>query len=60
MAPCIRWYSNGELSETEFSAHEQLWKQMRERLGSPRYDPREECVYVPVADADEIIDQFDT
>lgn len=60
MAPCIRWYSNGELSQTEFSAHKHLWKRMRDRLGVPRYNPDEDCVYIPVADADVLVNQFET
>lgn len=55
MAPRVRWYTNGELSSDEFSQHKRLWQQMRERLGVPRFDPDEECVYVPVADTDRIV-----
>lgn len=55
MAPRVRWYSNGELSNDEFRAHVDLWKQLRERFGAPRYDPEDECVYVPLADTDHLI-----
>lgn len=59
MTPCIQWYTNGELTDVEFGSHLSLWKQLRERLGVSRYDPDAECVYVPIADADRIIDLLD-
>jgi 5-methylcytosine-specific restriction endonuclease McrA len=60
MAPRVRWFSNGELSGDEFSAHKELWQGMRDRLGVPRYDPDEDCVYVPVADKERILRQLPT
>lgn len=54
MAPRIRWYTNGELSNDEFAKHKGLWKRMRDQLGVPRYDPDDDSVYVPLADADRI------
>lgn len=60
MAPRIRWYTNGELSNDEFGHHLSLWKRMRDQLGVPRYDPDDDSVYVPLADADEIIDRMNT
>lgn len=58
MAPRVRWYTNGELSEGEFSRHKELWKQMRKRFGVPRFDPEEECVYIPVADTERILQRL--
>lgn len=60
MAPRIRWYTNGQLSSHEFGEHLSLWKRMREKLGVPRYDPDEEVVYIPLADADKIVEQMET
>lgn len=60
MAPRIRWYTNGELSSDEFGEHLSLWKRMREQLGVPRYDPSDDAVYVPLADADQIIERMNT
>lgn len=60
MAPRIRWYTNGQLSGDEFGEHKRLWKRMREQLGVPRYDPNDEAVYIPLADADHIVDQLNT
>lgn len=60
MAPRIRWYCNGELSQDEFQAHVTLWKEMRARFGAPRYDPDEQCVYVPIADADRLVERLNT
>lgn len=60
MAPRIRWYTNGELSSDEFGEHLSLWKQMRDHLGFPRYDPEDDAVYVPLADVDEITTQLRT
>lgn len=60
MAPRVRWFTNGELSNGEFSSHKHLWKQMRERFGVPRFDPDEDCVYVPVADTDRILEKMPT
>lgn len=56
MAPTIRWYTNGDLSNDEFDAHKRLWKRLRDKYGVPRYNPEEECVYTPLADLDRIID----
>lgn len=58
MAPRVKWFTNGELTEEEFNRHDRLWKQMRDRLGVPRFDPDQKCVYVPLADADEIIERI--
>lgn len=60
MAPCVRWYTNGELSEDEFVGHKRLWKRMRDRLGVPRFDPDRGCVYIPLADADGLMDRLET
>jgi 5-methylcytosine-specific restriction endonuclease McrA len=60
MAPRIRWYTNGELSNEEFCRHKQLWKRMRDRFGVPRYDPAEQCVYVPIADTSRIVEAMPT
>lgn len=54
MAPRIRWYTNGRLTKDEFTRHHRLWKQLRRQFGAPRYDPDEECVYIPISDADKI------
>lgn len=56
MAPTIRWYTNGDLSSNEFSAHKRLWKQLRSKYGAPRYSSDRECVYIPLADAERIIE----
>lgn len=58
MAPRVRWYSRGEMSGREFKEHKRLWKEMREQLGYPRYDPDEECVYIPASDVDPLLDQL--
>lgn len=58
MAPRVRWFTNGSLSVDEFDAHKELWKELRDRFGVPRYDPDEKCVYVPVADKDRILDRI--
>lgn len=60
MAPRIRWYTNGQLSPDEFGEHLSLWKRMRKQLGVPRYDAEDDAVYVPIADADDIIDRMNT
>jgi 5-methylcytosine-specific restriction endonuclease McrA len=58
MAPRIRWYTKGELNSEEFTQHHQLWTSLRDRLGVPRYDPGEGCVYVPLSDAEKITQQL--
>lgn len=58
MAPRVRWYTNGQLNNDEFGEHLHLWKSLRARFGSPRFDSDEECVYVPVGDADRISSQI--
>jgi hypothetical protein len=58
MAPAIRWYTNGDLDNREFAVHKALWKDIRDRLGVPRYDPDEDCVYIPVADKNHILDNL--
>jgi len=58
MAPRIRWYTNDDLSNVEFHSHKRLWKEMRERLGVPRFDSDEDCVYIPIADKDRILRQM--
>lgn len=58
MAPRIRWYTNGELSATEFQQHKLLWKRLRDQFGVPRYDPKNDCVYVPIADVERIIEKI--
>jgi hypothetical protein len=58
MAPRVKWYSKNEMSKKEFDHHRELWQQMRSRLGVPRFDPDEECVYVPVADTDRIVQKM--
>lgn len=60
MAPRVKWYTNGDLSPDEFAGHLELWKQMCERLGVPRYDPDAQCVYVPLADRDVILSRLAT
>lgn len=60
MAPRIRWYTNGELTNDEFGRHLGLWKRMRDQLGVPRYDPDDCAVYIPLADVDEIADRIAT
>ncbi len=54
MAPRVRWYTNGELAPEEFGEHIHLWKSLRKQFGSPRFDPGESCVYVPLSDVDRI------
>lgn len=54
MAPRVRWYTNGQLNQDEFGEHLHLWKSIRQQLGVPRYDPDEECVYIPLSDVDKI------
>jgi 5-methylcytosine-specific restriction endonuclease McrA len=58
MGPRVRWYTNGELSTDEFGKHLNLWKQMRQRFGAPRYDPDDDAIYVPLGDVDEIADRM--
>lgn len=58
MAPRIRWYTNGDLSQPEFQSHKRLWQEMRKRLGVPRFDSDEDCVYVPIADKDRILQKM--
>ena len=58
MAPRIRWYTNADLSQPEFQSQKRLWKQMRERMGVPRFDQTENCVYVPIADKDRILEEM--
>lgn len=60
MAPRVQWYTNGELSEDEFVGHKRLWKRMRDRLGVPRFDPDAKCVYIPLADAEGLIERLET
>lgn len=60
MAPRIRWYTNGELSKNEFGKHKQLWKRIRGKFGAPRFDPDDESVYIPLADADKIMEKLNT
>jgi hypothetical protein len=54
MAPRVRWYTNGQLKQSEFNQHLNFWKELREEFGSPRYDPQEDCVYIPIADRKKI------
>jgi hypothetical protein len=54
MAPRVRWYTNGQLKQSEFNQHLNFWKELREEFGSPRYDPEEDCVYIPIADRKKI------
>ncbi len=56
MAPRIRWFTNGKLSSREFGAHVGLCKQLQEQFGVPRYDPDDDCRYVPVGDVERIIE----
>jgi hypothetical protein len=58
MAPRIRWYTNGELTNDEFGEHMNMWKRMRDQLGFPRYDPDDSAVYVPLADVEKITEQL--
>jgi hypothetical protein len=58
MAPRIKWYTNGELSSTEFQQHKRLWKQLRDQFGVPRFDSENDCVYVPLADVEVIIERM--
>jgi hypothetical protein len=58
MAPRIRWYTNGNLNKDEFGEHVHLWKSLREQFGVPRFDPSEECVYVPLSDVDKITEHI--
>ena len=60
MAPRVKWYTNGELTDDEFAGHKRLWKRMRDQLGVPRYDPEEDCVYIPLADSDDIVEKLHT
>lgn len=58
MAPRIRWYTKGELSTIEFQQHKLLWKRLRDQFGVPRYDSKNNCVYVPIADVERIIEEM--
>lgn len=58
MAPRIRWYTNGRLTQDEFGQHHYLWKQLQRRFGVPRYDPDERCVYIPLSDTDKLVDKI--
>lgn len=60
MAPRVRWYTNGEMSTREFEQHKLLWQRLRERFGVPRYDPESQCVYIPVADVEFMLDSMKT
>lgn len=60
MAPTVKWYTNGSLSNDEFVEHKRLWKKLREKHGVPRYNGDEDCVYIPLADTDLIINQSDS
>lgn len=55
MAPVVRWYTNNNLTQDEFSAHKRFWKQLREKYGSPRYHPEGEYIYTPLADVEKIV-----
>ena len=52
--------TNGELSEDESVGHKRLWKRMPKWLGVPRFDSDAGCVYVTLADADDLIDRLNT
>lgn len=58
MAPRLRWFTNGRLNQAEFDQHLLFWKELRREFGSPRYDPDEECVYIPIADRKRITDNI--
>lgn len=58
-APRIRWYTNGNLSPSEFGEHKRLWKQLRQRFGVPRYDPDDESVYIPIADVERVLTRLE-
>ena len=58
MAPRVRWYTNGELDPDEFGEHLHLWRSLRRQFGVPRFDPEEECVYVPLSDVDRITERI--
>jgi ribosomal protein S27AE len=55
MAPTVRWYTNGDLSDEEFGEHKRLWKRLQQKHGVPRYDSDRDCVYIPLADTDLLI-----
>lgn len=54
-APRVQWFTNDEMSGTEFRTHKRMWKQMRDEAGVPRYDPDTDCVYVPIADSQRLV-----
>lgn len=56
MAPTVRWYTNGDLSQDEFDEHKRIWKKWRDKLGFPRYNAEKDCIYVPLADIQKLID----
>lgn len=60
MAPRIRWYTNGNLSQNEFDEHKRLWKRIRQQFGAPRFDPEDDNVYIPVADVERILGHLET
>lgn len=60
MAPRVRWFTNGELTSDEFTKHMSLWQRMRDRFGYPRFDPEENAIYVPLADADRLMERIAT
>lgn len=57
MAPTVRFYSNGEMTDDEFSSYYQLMERLKE-LGFARFNDTEKCWYVPKADIAVLLEEL--
>lgn len=51
-APRIEWGSTGDMTDHEFNVSRALWNS----LDLVRYDDQKQCWYIPIADAQDLID----
>jgi hypothetical protein len=56
MAPTIRFYSNGQMTDDEFGEYYELMEELKE-LGFARFDESEKCWYVPKADVATLLEE---
>lgn len=56
MAPRVRFYSNGEMTDDEFGEYRRLMDELKKQ-GFARFDESEKCWYVPKADVSTFLDE---
>jgi hypothetical protein len=57
MAPRVRFYSNGEMTNDEFGEYHRLMDELKAQ-GFARFDGNEKCWYVPKADVSTFLDEL--